>query len=101
MLALANDTAEIAAVPGVDAVFVGPNDLSHSMGFDNDWKSAPVLGEIERALRAISAAVVLAREAGLLTDEETGRYAERALLSAYHDLASEPEDAVVQHGDQA
>ena len=48
--------AEIAAVPGVDAVFVGPNDLSHSMGFDNDWKSAPVLGEIERALRAISAA---------------------------------------------
>ena len=31
--------AEMAAVPGVDAVFVGPNDLSHAMGFDNNWKA--------------------------------------------------------------
>ena len=48
--------AEIAAVPGVDAVFVGPNDLSHAMGFGSDWKSAPVMTEIERALRAVGAA---------------------------------------------
>jgi 4-hydroxy-2-oxoheptanedioate aldolase len=48
--------AEIAAVPGVDAVFVGPNDLSHAMGFGSDWTSAPVMAEIERALRAVAAA---------------------------------------------
>lgn len=48
--------AEIAAVEGVDAVFVGPNDLSHAMGFDNDWKCATVMAEIERALRAIAGA---------------------------------------------
>ena len=47
---------EIAAVSGVDAVFVGPNDLSHAMGFGSDWKSTPVMAEIERALRAISSA---------------------------------------------
>jgi 4-hydroxy-2-oxoheptanedioate aldolase len=47
---------EIAAVEGVDAVFVGPNDLSHSMGFDNDWKCPEVEAEIERALRAVSGA---------------------------------------------
>lgn len=47
---------EIAAVEGVDAVFVGPNDLSHAMGFGNDWRSPQVEAEIERALRAISAA---------------------------------------------
>ena len=62
--------AEIAAVPGVDAVFVGPNDLSHSMGFDNDWKSAPVLGEIERALRAISAAGNCAGVIALTPEDE-------------------------------
>lgn len=44
---------EIAAVDGVDAVFVGPNDLSHAMGFDNNWKAPEVEAEIERALRAI------------------------------------------------
>ncbi|MEJ7685706.1 MAG: aldolase/citrate lyase family protein [Variovorax sp.] len=41
--------AEIAAVEGVDAVFVGPNDLSHSMGFGSDWKSPVVEAAIERA----------------------------------------------------
>ncbi len=46
--------AEIAGVPGIDAVFVGPNDLSHAMGFGDDWKSQPVMAEIERAIRAIS-----------------------------------------------
>jgi 4-hydroxy-2-oxoheptanedioate aldolase len=48
--------AEIAAVPGVDAVFVGPNDLAHSMGFENRWQEAPVQAAIERTLRATAAA---------------------------------------------
>jgi 4-hydroxy-2-oxoheptanedioate aldolase len=47
---------EIAAVEGIDAVFVGPNDLSHAMGFGSDWKAKPVEAAIERALRAIDAA---------------------------------------------
>lgn len=54
-LAIAN-AAAIAAVEGVDAVFVGPNDLSHAMGFGSDWSAAPVQAAMEQALRAIAAA---------------------------------------------
>lgn len=50
------NAAEIAAVPGVDAVFVGPNDLAHSMGHENRWNDAPVQAAIEQALRAVAAA---------------------------------------------
>lgn len=50
------NAAAIAAVPGVDAVFVGPNDLSHSMGHENRWTDAPVQAAIERTLRAVAAA---------------------------------------------
>ena len=46
----------IAAVPGVDAVFIGPNDLAHSMGHENRWTDAPVQHAIESALRAVAAA---------------------------------------------
>jgi 4-hydroxy-2-oxoheptanedioate aldolase len=46
--------AAIAAVEGIDAVFVGPNDLSHAMGYGEDWKAAEVQAAIERALRAIA-----------------------------------------------
>ena len=65
--------AEIAAVDGVNAVFVGPNDLSHSMGFGNDWKSPAVEAAIERALRAISGA---GNCAGIiaLTPEDEAKY---------------------------
>lgn len=46
--------AEIAAVEGVDAVFVGPNDLAHAMGHENRWQDAPVQKAIERGVRAIA-----------------------------------------------
>ena len=46
----------IAAVEGIDAVFVGPNDLSHTMGYGDDWRAAAVMAAIERALRAIEGA---------------------------------------------
>ncbi len=66
--------AEIAAVDGIDAVFVGPNDLAHAMGHENRWTDPPVQAAIERALRAVSGqgkcAGVLA-----LTPEEEERYA--------------------------
>lgn len=46
----------IAAVDGVDAVFIGPNDLAHSMGHENRWSEPPVQAAIERALKAVAAA---------------------------------------------
>jgi 4-hydroxy-2-oxoheptanedioate aldolase len=60
----------IAAVNGVDAVFIGPNDLSHAMGFGNDWKAPEVLDAIERALRAISAAGACAGVLALTLEDE-------------------------------
>lgn len=53
--AVANAGA-IAAVEGIDAVFVGPNDLAHSMGHENRWDEVPVQEAIEHALRAVAAA---------------------------------------------
>ncbi|KCB49495.1 HpcH/HpaI aldolase family protein [Bordetella hinzii] len=47
---------EIAAVDGVDAVFIGPNDLAHAMGHGSDWNAAPVQRAIEQGLRAVAAA---------------------------------------------
>lgn len=48
--------AQIAAVEGVDAVFIGPNDLAHAMGHGSDWTAAPVQQTIEAGLKAISGA---------------------------------------------
>jgi 4-hydroxy-2-oxoheptanedioate aldolase len=50
------NAAAIAAVEGVHAVFVGPNDLAHSMGHDNRWGDAPVQAAIEQVLRAVATA---------------------------------------------
>ena len=67
------NAAAIAAVAGVDAVFIGPNDLAHSMGHENRWGDAPVQAAIESAIRAVSntgkCAGILA-----LTLEEEQRY---------------------------
>jgi 4-hydroxy-2-oxoheptanedioate aldolase len=51
-----DNAGAIAAVAGIDAVFIGPNDLAHSMGHENRWNDAPVQQAIERALRAIQGA---------------------------------------------
>ena len=48
--------AEIAAVDGVDAVFIGPNDLAHAMGFGSDWNAAAVQVAIKEGLQAIAQA---------------------------------------------
>ena len=49
------NAAAIAAVEGVDAVFIGPNDLAHSMGHENRWGEAPVQAAIQSAIAAIAA----------------------------------------------
>lgn len=48
--------AEIAAVEGVDVVFVGPSDLSQSFGFPGNPKAEPVAAAIEAILAAARAA---------------------------------------------
>ena len=60
----------IAAVEGVDAVFVGPNDLSHAMGYADDWRRAEVQAEITRALKAVIAAGKCAGTLGLTLEDE-------------------------------
>lgn len=51
-----SNAGAIAAVDGVDAVFVGPNDLAHAMGHENRWDDAPVQAAIEQTLKAVAAA---------------------------------------------
>ncbi|HSE79231.1 MAG TPA: aldolase/citrate lyase family protein [Alphaproteobacteria bacterium] len=50
--ALANIEA-IAAVDGVDVLFIGPNDLSGSLGRFREFEHPDVVGAIERAFQAI------------------------------------------------
>jgi 4-hydroxy-2-oxoheptanedioate aldolase len=50
-----SNAAQIAAVEGVDGVFVGPNDLAHSMGCENRWDEPSVQLAIESVLKVVSA----------------------------------------------
>lgn len=50
------NAAAIAAVDGVDGVFIGPNDLAHSMGCENRWNEPAVQAAIESTLKAVAAA---------------------------------------------
>jgi 2-keto-3-deoxy-L-rhamnonate aldolase RhmA len=43
-----NDVEAIAAVEGVDFLFIGPADLSQSMGLPGEWEHPRVWGAIER-----------------------------------------------------
>ena len=52
----ARQASAIAAVEGVDAVFVGPNDLAHAMGHENRFHDAPVQAVIEQVVRDVAAA---------------------------------------------
>jgi 4-hydroxy-2-oxoheptanedioate aldolase len=45
--------AEIAAVPGIDVIFIGPRDLSATLGKLNQFQDPIVQGEIARAEQAI------------------------------------------------
>jgi 4-hydroxy-2-oxoheptanedioate aldolase len=47
---------EIASVPGIDAIFVGPNDLAHSMGYEHRWQEPEVMQAIEHTLREVARA---------------------------------------------
>jgi 4-hydroxy-2-oxoheptanedioate aldolase len=69
-----NAAAEMATVDGVDAVFIGPNDLAHSMGHENRFNDPAVQAAMEKAVRAIAST---GKCAGILalTPEDEKRYA--------------------------
>jgi 2-keto-3-deoxy-L-rhamnonate aldolase RhmA len=50
------NVAEILAVDGIDVFFIGPSDLSQSMGFPGNPKAHPVAKAIDETLAAIVAA---------------------------------------------
>jgi len=64
------NAAQIAAVPGVDAVFVGPNDLSHAMGHGPRWKDPPVQDAIRSVIEVTAAAHNCAGTLALTPDDE-------------------------------
>lgn len=57
---------EIAAVDGVDAIFIGPSDLAASMGLPGQAGHPQVVAMIEHAVKAIVAA---GKPAGILTGD--------------------------------
>ncbi|ACL61835.1 HpcH/HpaI aldolase family protein [Methylobacterium nodulans] len=65
---------EIAAVEGVDGLFVGPGDLSTSLGYLGQQNHPEVVAEIERTIGRI---VASGKAAGILTanEELAARYA--------------------------
>ena len=69
-----NNAAAIASVEGIDAVFIGPNDLAHSMGYENAFYDPAVQAAMEKATRAI---VSTGKCAGILAlnPEDEARYA--------------------------
>jgi 4-hydroxy-2-oxoheptanedioate aldolase len=58
----------IAAVPGVDALFIGPADLAASLGFGPNQNHPDLQAEVVKAITRIKAA---GRPAGLLTADAT------------------------------
>ncbi len=72
-VAALNALPEICAVDGVDAVFIGPSDLSASMGLVGQIKHPAVQAEIKRGLDTCKTHGIAA---GILcsTDDDTKRY---------------------------
>jgi 4-hydroxy-2-oxoheptanedioate aldolase len=58
------NVAEIAAVPGVDVVFVGPMDLSQALGYPGELARPEFRREVERAFEAAHAAGVTTGTSG-------------------------------------
>lgn len=71
--------AEIVAVPGVDAVFIGPTDLSQALGVPGQTKHPSVVETIDQMIKQIRAAGKVVGIAG--GDAETSRmYVDKGAL---------------------
>ncbi|MFN9913657.1 MAG: aldolase/citrate lyase family protein, partial [Pirellulaceae bacterium] len=44
------NVAAICEIPGVDALFIGPNDLTTNMGIPNDYDSPELIAAIQRVI---------------------------------------------------
>jgi 4-hydroxy-2-oxoheptanedioate aldolase len=64
---------DIAAVEGIDGVFIGPNDLSASFGHIGNWAHADVQDALQDAVRRLKK---IGKPAGILTpnEEEAKRF---------------------------
>jgi 2-keto-3-deoxy-L-rhamnonate aldolase RhmA len=89
---------EIAAVDGVDAVFIGPSDLSASLGYGGDVSHPDVVSAVSDALRRIRRADKFAGHAILATiagqpdiEARTVKDATNYLLDFFDNL-KKPED---------
>ncbi len=61
--AIVERAADIAAIDGVDVLFVGPTDLSHSLGIPGDFANPLYTGALEHVVAAAQGA---GKEAGIL-----------------------------------
>jgi 4-hydroxy-2-oxoheptanedioate aldolase len=86
----------IAATPGVDAVFVGPSDLSAALGHLGNAGHPEVQKAIEDAIKRIRAA---GRAAGIMTPDET--LARRALDFGCSFAAVGADAAILARGTEA
>lgn len=77
---------EIAAVDGVDVLFIGPRDLSHDLGVPGDV-NAPVF--VEAAATVIAAAKRHGKAAGLLVNDGAGAAARLAEGFAFVAIGSD------------
>jgi 4-hydroxy-2-oxoheptanedioate aldolase len=64
------NAASIASVEGVDAVFIGPNDLAHSMGYENRWSEPLVQAAMKKAIVAVAETGKCAGILALTLEEE-------------------------------
>lgn len=69
-LSAARALEEILSIDGVDALFIGPVDLSKSMGYGGDYRVPAVAAEVDRLIGAIAGA---GRAAGMLVTADTIR----------------------------
>ena len=86
----------IAATPGVDAVFIGPSDLSAALGHLGNPSHPDVVVAIENAIGRIRAA---GRAAGIMTPDET--LARRALALGCAFAAVGADAAILARGTEA
>jgi len=55
----------IAAIKGVDIIFIGPSDLSHSLGVPGDFKNGKIRETIRRTIKACNANGIYCGTSGL------------------------------------
>jgi 2-dehydro-3-deoxyglucarate aldolase/4-hydroxy-2-oxoheptanedioate aldolase len=87
---------ELAAIDGVDVLFVGPADLSHEMGIPGELADPRFVGALERVA---SAAAAHGKAAGMLVRDASE--VEAYLARGYRFLAIGSDSGLIMHGARA